>query len=215
MIYLYSGHDCPFSHAIRIIISLKCMEVKIVDIMNNNQIILTLNPDNETPVLVDDVNKNDKRKDLILTDPIIIAEYLDERFPHPQIMPLQPIDRARFRMCLLNYSKELFQHVRMLENILHGNGANKTKNNINKVKQAITISLEKIAKSFEPNRQVRYFAGSTSFTILDAVFLPILWRLKYYEIELKDCDKMIEYLEEQAKERYFINSLTPTERSMR
>jgi RNA polymerase-associated protein len=215
MIYLYSGHDCPFSHAIRIIISLKCMEVKIVDIVNNNQIILTLNPDNETPVLVDDVNKNDKRKDLILTDTTIMAEYLDERFPHPQIMPLQPIDRARFRMCLLQYGKDLFHNIRTLEEILHGNSSNKTKNNINKVKQQITISLEKIAKSFELNRQVKFFAGSANFTILDAMFLPILWRLKYYDIELKESDKMMEYLVEQSKEKYFISALTPTERSMR
>lgn len=213
MIYLYSGHNCPFSHVIRIIISVKSMEVKIVDVVNSNHDIISLNSNNETPVLVDDVNKNDKRKKLILTDTMVIAEYLNERFPHPQIMPVQPINKARLRMCLLNY-KDFFANIRELENILHHDAKSRTKNNINKLKQKIMIVLEQLVETVDPNNK-QFLAGSPMFTILDACFLPILWRLNYYDLDLEIPVAMEDYLDRQFKLQSFINSLTPTEKGMR
>ena len=65
MIHLYSDSRCPFSHRARIVLNYKDMDFKIIDVnINYRQDLMLLNPYNETPVLVDDIDKNNKRNDL-------------------------------------------------------------------------------------------------------------------------------------------------------
>ena len=105
MMVLYSGTTCPFSHRCRFVLFEKGMdfEIRDVDLYNKPEDISVMNPYGQVPILVE--------RDLILYESNIINEYIDERFPHPQLMPGDPVDRARVRLFLLNFEKELFVHV--------------------------------------------------------------------------------------------------------
>src|SRR3954468_16843918 len=110
MMVLYSGTTCPFSHRCRFVLFEKGMdfEIRDVDLYNKPEDINVMNPYGQVPILVE--------RNLILYESNIINEYIDERFPHPQLMPADPVMRARARLFLFNFEKELFSHVGLLEN---------------------------------------------------------------------------------------------------
>ncbi len=215
MIHLYSDSRCPFSHRARIVLNKKDMDFKIIDInINLRQDLMLLNPYNETPVLVDDIDKNNKKKDLILLDTNIVCEYIDERFPHPQLMPIEPAEKARLRMLMHHFDKELFQYLRQLDSNL-GNKDSKMKKESEKIKKKIVTGLDSIANVFVTNKKADYLFGN-SFTLLDAAILPLLWRLNYYEIESKPhWSGMLKYANKLFDTPEFMASLTPAERGMR
>ena len=99
MMVLYSGTTCPYSHRCRFVLFEKGMdfEIRDVDLFAKPEDIALMNPYNEVPILVE--------RDLILYESHIINEYIDERFPHPQLMPGDPVARARVRLFLLNFEK--------------------------------------------------------------------------------------------------------------
>src|ERR1700752_910390 len=109
MMVLYSGTTCPYSHRCRFVLFEKGMdfEIRDVDLFAKPEDIALMNPYNRVPVLVD--------RDLILYESNIINEYIDERFPHPQLMPPDPQTRARARQLLYTMEHELFSHVEALE----------------------------------------------------------------------------------------------------
>src|SRR2546428_1446028 len=109
MMNLYSGTTCPFSQRCRIVLYEKGMDFQIVDVdlYNKPEDLAVMNPYNRVPVLVE--------RDLILYESNIINEYIDERFPHPQLMPADPVMRARARLFLFRFEQELFTHVQVLE----------------------------------------------------------------------------------------------------
>ena len=109
MMNLYSGTTCPFSHRCRIVLYEKGMDFQVIDVdlFNKPEDIAVINPYNRVPVLVE--------RDLILYEPNIINEYIDERFPHPQLMPADPIMRARARQFLFSIEHELFSFIEVLE----------------------------------------------------------------------------------------------------
>ena len=109
MMVLYSGTTCPYSHRCRFVLFEKGMdfEIRDVDLFAKPEDIALMNPYNEVPILVE--------RDLILYESHIINEYIDERFPHPQLMPGDPVARARVRLFLFNFERELFVHVQTLE----------------------------------------------------------------------------------------------------
>lgn len=215
MIQLYSDSRCPFSHRIRIILNEKDMDFKILDVnINARQDLMQLTPYNETPVLVDDIDKNNKKRDLILTDTNIIAEYIDERFPHPQLMPIEPSEKARMRMAIYKLERDLFNHIRFLDNNI-ASKETKTKKELEKTRKLISSSLDEIAELFANNKKMEFFASS-SFSLLDVSLLPVLWRLSYYEIEVKKTwAAMMKYAESQFDRPSFLASLTAVERSMK
>ena len=98
MMNLYSGTTCPFSHRCRIVLFEKGMDFQVIDVdlFNKPEEMAAINPHNRGPVLVE--------RDLVLFEPNIINEYIDERFPHPQLMPADPIMRARARQLLVGSS---------------------------------------------------------------------------------------------------------------
>src|SRR3569623_1110832 len=110
MMVLYSGTTCPFSHRRRFVLFEKGMdfEIRDVDLYNKPEDINVMNPYGQVPILVE--------RDLILYETNIINEYIAERFPHPQLKPADPLLRARARLMLFNFEKELFIHVHTLEN---------------------------------------------------------------------------------------------------
>ena len=100
MMTLYSGTTCPFSQRCRIVLYEKGMDFQIhdVDLFNKPEDLAVMNPYNRTPVLVE--------RDLILYESNIINEYIDDRFPHPQLMPADPVMRARARLFLFRFENE-------------------------------------------------------------------------------------------------------------
>ena len=162
MMVLYSGTTCPFSHRCRFVLFEKGMdfEIRDVDLYNKPEDISVMNPYGQVPILVE--------RDLILYESNIINEYIDERFPHPQLMPGDPVDRARVRLFLLNFEKELFVHVNTLE-------ARASKGNekaLDKARAHIRDRLTQLAPVFLKNK---YMLGE-NFSMLDVAIAPLLWR---------------------------------------
>jgi RNA polymerase-associated protein len=183
MMVLYSGTTCPFSHRCRFVLFEKGMdfEIRDVDLYNKPEDINVMNPYGQVPILVE--------RDLILYESNIINEYIDERFPHPQLMPGDPVDRARVRLFLLNFEKELFVHVTTLES-----------------------RLTQLAPVFLKSK---YMLGD-NFSMLDVAIAPLLWRLDYYGIELsKNAAPLLKYAERIFSRPAYIEALTPSEKVMR
>ncbi len=201
MMVLYSGTTCPFSHRSRFVLFEKGMdfEIRDVDLYNKPEDIAVMNPYAQVPILVE--------RDLILYESNIINEYIDERFPHPQLMPGDPVDRARVRLFLLNFEKELFVHVSTLE----ARGAKNDKA-IEKAKQHIADRLTQLSPVFLKNK----FMMGDQFSMLDVVIAPLLWRLNHYGITLsKNAAPLLKYAERIFSRPAFIEALTPSEKVMR
>ena len=166
MMTLYSGITDPFSHRCRIVLYEKGMDFEIIDVdlMNKPEDLAVMNPYNRTPVLVE--------RDLVLYESNIINEYIDERFPHPQLMPADPVMRARARLFLFRFEQELFNHVQTLES-----GTQKAQE---KARLYIRENLIQIAPIFVKQK---YMLGE-EFSMLDVAITPLLWRLDYYGIQL-------------------------------
>ena len=202
MMVLYSGTTCPFSHRCRFVLFEKGMdfEIRDVDLYNKPEDISVMNPYGQVPILVE--------RDLILYESNIINEYIDERFPHPQLMPADPLMRARARLMLFNFEKELFVHVHVLES-----ERNKTNDKSHdKARSEIRDRLTTLAPLFLKNK---YMLGD-EFSMLDVAIAPLLWRLDHYGIELsKTAAPLMKYAERIFSRPAYIEALTPSEKVMR
>lgn len=202
MMVLYSGTTCPFSQRCRLVLFEKGMdfEIRDVDLFNKPEDISVMNPYGQVPILVE--------RDLILYESNIINEYIDERFPHPQLMPADPLMRARARLMLFNFEKELFVHVNTLENEKHKEGDPA----LTKARAAIRDHLTMLAPLFVKNK---YMLGD-DFSMLDVALAPLLWRLDHYGIELsKTAAPILKYAERIFSRPAYIEALTPSEKVMR
>jgi len=203
MMVLYSGTTCPYSHRSRFVLFEKGMdfEIRDVDLFSKPEEIMAMNPYGQVPILVE--------RDLILYESNIINEYIDERFPHPQLMPGDPVDRARVRLFLLNFEKELFAHVNTLE---QANGKKGHDKELEKARTHIRDRLTQLAPVFLKNK---YMLGE-NFSMLDVAIAPLLWRLDYYGIELsKNAAPLLKYAERIFSRPAYIEALTPSEKVMR
>ena len=201
MMVLYSGTTCPFSQRCRFVLFEKGMdfEIRDVDLFNKPEDISVMNPYGQVPILVE--------RDLILYESNIINEYIDERFPHPQLMPADPVARARTRLFLLNFERELFVHVSALEERVKPN--EKTQE---KARAAIRDRLTQLAPVFLKNK---YMLGE-DFSMLDVAIAPLLWRLGHYSIDLpKTAAPLQKYAERLFSRPAYIEALTPSEKVMR
>jgi RNA polymerase-associated protein len=199
MMVLYSGTTCPFSQRCRFVLFEKGMdfEIKDVDLFNKPEDINVMNPYGQVPILVE--------RDLILYESNIINEYIDERFPHPQLMPADPVMRARARLFLFNFERELFVHVQTLEN-------SNNQKAIDKGKLVIRDRLTQLAPILLKNK---YMLGD-DFSMLDVAIAPLLWRLDHYGIDLpKSAAPLMKYAERIFSRPAYIEALTPSEKVMR
>lgn len=203
MMVLYSGTTCPYSHRCRFVLFEKGMdfEIRDVDLFNKPEDIALMNPYGQVPILVE--------RDLILYESNIINEYIDERFPHPQLMPGDPVARARVRLFLLNFEKELFAHVSLIEGV---NGSKPSEQEQESSRTQMRDRLTQLAPIFIKNK---YMLGE-EFSMLDVSIAPLLWRLDYYGIELsKNAAPLLKYAERLFSRPAFIEALTPSEKVMR
>ncbi|MCZ4328810.1 glutathione S-transferase N-terminal domain-containing protein [Castellaniella ginsengisoli] len=201
MMVLYSGTTCPFSQRCRFVLFEKGMdfEIRDIDLYNKPEDIAVMNPYGQVPILVE--------RDLVLYESNIINEYIDERFPHPQLMPADPIMRARTRLFLYNFEKELFVHVSTLEN----RGVTDEKV-LDAARANIRDRLAQLAPLLVKNK---YMLGE-EFSMLDVAVAPLLWRLGHYGIELpKSAAPIQKYAERLFSRPAYIEALTPSEKVMR
>lgn len=194
---LYSGTVCPYSHRCRIVLYEKGMDFEVIDVdqMDKSEDLAAINPYNRVPVLVE--------RDLILTEANIINEYIDERFPHPQLMPADPVMRGRARLFLHRFEQELYSNVGIIQQ--GGKPAEKARaiirDNLTQLSQILT--------------KQKFLLGN-EFSMLDVAIAPLLWRLDYYGIQMgKEAAPLMKYSERLFSRQGFIDSLTPAERAMR
>ena len=198
MMNLYSGTTCPFSQRCRIVLYEKGMDFQIVDVdlYNKPEDIAVMNPYNRVPILVE--------RDLILYESNIINEYIDERFPHPQLMPADPVMRARARLFLFRFEHEMFTHVETLEK---GN-----QRIADKARAAIRDNLAQIAPVFAKHKHML----GEDYSMLDVAITPLLWRLDYYGVQMpKQAAPLMKYAERLFARPAFSEALTSAERGMR
>jgi RNA polymerase-associated protein len=197
MMNLYSGTTCPFSHRCRIVLYEKGMDFQVIDVdlFAKAEEIAIINPYGRVPVLVE--------RDLILYEPNIINEYIDERFPHPQLMPADPIMRARARQLLITMEREVFAYIEPLE---------KEQQDRRTLAQQIRDRLTEMAPVFVKQKHML----GEEFSMLDVAIAPLLWRLDHYGIELsKRQHRLMKYGERIFSRQGFIDALTPSEKAMR
>ncbi|MBU6188242.1 MAG: glutathione S-transferase N-terminal domain-containing protein [Betaproteobacteria bacterium] len=203
MMVLYSGTTCPFSQRCRLVLFEKGMdfEIRDVDLYNKPEDISIMNPYGQVPILVE--------RDLILYESNIINEYIDERFPHPQLMPADPVMRARARLFLFNFERELFVHVQVLERRDPSKDAQKLQD---KARQQIRDRLTQLTPIFIKNKHML----GEEFSMLDVAIAPLLWRLDHYGIEMpKTAAPLLRYAERIFSRPAYIEALTPSEKVMR
>lgn len=195
---LYSATTCPFSHRCRIVLFEKGMDFQIIDVDMDNkpEDLAVMSPYGRVPVLVE--------RELILYESNIINEYVDDRFPHPQLMPADPVMRARARLFLYRFEQELFCHIDALEN-----GTPKI---AEKARAAIRDNLTVISPVFTKQK----FMLGDDFSMLDVAISPLLWRLEHYGVNLpKQAAPLLKFAERLFSRLPFIDSLTASEKAMR
>lgn len=195
---LYSVPYCAQSHRARIVLSEKDIVVEIVDIDPDNkpEDLLAVNPYDVAPTLVD--------RELMLYDSRIIMEYLDERFPHPPLLPVDPVSRARCRLALYRIERDWYELVERLES-----GREDDPESLRKELRESVASVSPILE------RMPYFLHD-EFTIVDCSIAPVLWRLPHFGIDLPGQAKaLMKYAERLFERPSFQASLSRIERQMR
>lgn len=197
----FSDPSDHYSHRVRIVLAEKGVSVDIIDVdpKNKPEELAELNPYNELPTLVD--------RELSLYETKVMMEYLDERFPHPPLLPVYPVARAQTRLWMHRIENDWSP---LVDTIING----KNKETAAKARKELKESLLTIAPIFA---ELPYFM-SEEFTIADCCLAPILWRLPQLEIELpktKQAKPLQDYMDRLFARESFQESLTELEREIR
>jgi RNA polymerase-associated protein len=197
---LYSDPASIDSHRARIVLAEKGIVIDIISVQDDDlpEDLLDLNPYHSTPTLLD--------RDLVLYDSRVIMEYIDERFPHPPLMPVDPVSRAQVRLALYRVEKDWYT---MAEQC-------KKATDRKQIAQTRKVLQESLLSSAEVFAARRYFL-SDEFSLVDASVAPLLWRLPVYGIELNGngAQPIRKYMDGIFARRSFRGSLTEAEMEMR
>jgi RNA polymerase-associated protein len=193
---LYSGETCPYCHMVRIVLAEKGVNYDVLDVDLNNtpEDLKNINPYNEVPTLVD--------RDLVLYEHRVIMEYLDERFPHPPLMPVDPVSRAQHRLMMYRIERDWYTLAKKLKNKETAD---------DDTRRALRDSLTSVSPIFEQ----KSFFMSDEFSLLDSAIAPLLWRLPLLGVELPPAAKpLLNYAERMFDRESFKESLTEGEKEM-
>ena len=197
VLVLYSDTTSPTSHCVRLALAEKDIEtdIKLIQPDEVSEELAELNPYGTTPTLVD--------RDLVLYDTQIILEYLDERFPHPPLMPVEPMSRAINRQLRYRITRDFYEMAEEL-NIEDEVAAARARKNL----QNSLVALEPIFSNMS------YFM-SEEYTLVDCCMAPLLWRLEAYNIKLTSgCNALRRYARSLFERATFQSSMTEPERDM-
>jgi RNA polymerase-associated protein len=195
---LFSRPTDIHSHRTRLVLAEKNINIEIDNVPGPDlpEDLMDLNPYHTVPTLVD--------RDLTLYDSRVIIDYLDERFPHPPLMPVDPVTRAQFRLALFRIEKDWYS---IAEEADAADGRLSAKSR--------KMLRESILQSAELFAAKPYFL-SDEFSLVDCSIAPILWRLPVYGIEFGSEAEAIEgYMRRVFARRSFQQSLTELEQEMR
>lgn len=198
MMLLFTGDTDVYSHRIRLVMAEKGVNAEMVSVAPNerNEDLIELNPYNSLPTLID--------RELVLYGSQVIMEYIDERFPHPPLMPVDPVSRANNRLMLYRIEVDLYSHI----NMITGGTAKQAE----KARKELRDSLTAISPAFE---QLPFFM-SEDFSLIDCSLAPLLWRLDEYGIVLpKQAEALLKYADKIFAREGFKESLTELESEMR
>ncbi len=194
---LFSDGNDLLSHRVRMVLAEKGINHEIVNVDPDNlpEDLIDLNPYNCAPTLVD--------RDLVLYDAQLIMEYLDERFPHPPLMPVDPVNRAKLKMLLIRIRRDWDPLVEKL--------IGKTDKQGVKQRKELRDSITTISPVFEQ----KPFFMSDDFTLVDCAIVPILWRLNEMCIELPESAAAVtQYAQRMFERESFQQSLSDAEEDM-
>ncbi|MEE2782213.1 MAG: glutathione S-transferase N-terminal domain-containing protein [Pseudomonadota bacterium] len=197
---LYSDVRDQYSHRVRMVLAEKGVAVDIVDVDPNKkrEDLAEINPYNSLPTLLD--------RDLVLYEANVIMEYLDERFPHPPLLPVYPVQRALSRLWITRVEKEWSAKLDLL---MAGKGRETV---LTRARKELRESIIAIAPIFG---EMPYFMNE-EFSLVDCCVAPILWRLKEVGITLpeKSTRPLLKYMHTMFEREAFRESLTETEIEM-
>jgi stringent starvation protein A len=193
---LYSDGDDVYSHQVRIVLAEKGVNAETVHVKQGepNEDLLALNPYGTVPTLLD--------RDLILYEARIIMEYLDERFPHPPLLPVYPVARAEARKMMYRIERDWYY---LMNNI-------KAETQVSESRNQLLQSL----LNLEPVFASKPYFLSDDFSLLDCFVAPLLWRLPQLGIELPENTNALDaYMKRVFKRDSFQISLSEAERQVR
>jgi RNA polymerase-associated protein len=194
---LYSARDCIHCHRVRLVLAAKGVTYDLVpvDLDDPPEDLLDLNPYNSVPTLVD--------RDLVLYDTSVICEYLDERYPHPPLMPVDPLSRARLRLAIVRIENDWLTLVDQID--AGGKSADTAR-------RTLRDELIKNASAFKASK----FFLSPEMSLADCALAPLIWRLDALGVELpKEAHVIVDYGERIFRSQGFTRSLTPEEKLLR
>ena len=197
----FSDSTSHYSHRVRIVLAEKGVTVDLIeaDSAHPPAELSELNPYNNLPTLVD--------RDLVLYESKVMMEYLDERFPHPPLLPVYPVARAESRLYIHRIEKDWCN---LVDSILH----TRSENVIKKSTKELRESIMGIAPIFAE----KPFFMSEEFTLVDCCIAPILWRLPSLGIDIrssKQTKPLLTYMDNLFNRESFQDSLSEQEREMR
>ncbi len=197
---LYSSNMDIYSHQVRIVLAEKGVNFEVIDVDPDNkpEDLADLNPYNTVPTLVD--------RDLVLFEAQIIMEYLDERFPHPPLMPVYPVARARSRLMIHRVERDWYSLRREIIS------PDTSAINLEKARKDLKDSLITLAPVFSDT----LFFLSEDFTLVDCCLAPLLWRLDSMGVVLdgRGSTEVKKYMERLFERESFQASLTMHEQEL-
>ena len=194
---LYSDALDPASHAVRFVLAEKAINVEINHVTHETkpEDLNDLNPYDSILTLID--------RDLVLYEPQIMMEYLDERFPHPPLMPVDPVARASNRLFRYRIQRDIYDLAAKLEG---------DEDSASATRKLLRDHLSAIAPVFS---QTPFFM-SEDYSLVDCYLAPVLWRLPHYGIKLPSQAKALsQYADRLFEREAFEASLSEAEREMR
>lgn len=195
---LYSDRVEPIGHGVRMVLAEKDVNVDVIFITDEDkpEDLHDLNPYGTLLTLID--------RELVIYEPQVMMEYLDERYPHPPLMPVDPVSRANNRQVRNRIMRDLYSLITPIQ------GRNET--SANNARKALRDNLTAIAPAFSQNT---YFM-SEEMSLIDCCMAPLLWRLPHYGVKLPAQAKALnQYAERMFARRSFSASMSPQERDLR
>ena len=196
----YSDPADHYSHRVRLVLAEKGVQVEIVDVQAGRcpAKLAEVNPYGSLPTLVD--------RDLALYEAGVVMEYLDERYPHPPLLPVYPVARANSRLLMHRIQRDWCQ---LVDRILDPRAKEADKV---LARKELRESLTGVSPLFAD----KPFFLSDELSLVDCCLLPILWRLPQLGIELpRPAKPLLDYMERMFAREAFQASLSSVERNMR